>query len=251
MSTHEPPQPLLYRWPDSAKVDRELPKAKIYEQTHATKGLKELFVRGVDRITWSHKLAESTVRLRATEQVHEIQVFRLALRTETIHHEILSSIDRVIPSPIIFEIIYENQVSTIATYKRLSPKDQTPRLETKSYFQSPWYDAETDRAAFPTALDLGWLYDGLLGPLIDHQSAEMLIRYGHADLADRLCLHKPSPETREPLQDRMDSFIELESSLKEIERMRKRLDREKQFNRKVEINQALRKLLDELQNALV
>ena len=71
----------LYDWPRAAAFGRVIPKTKIYEHAGATTGLKDLFVREVDQIVWSHKLAPETVNLAATKQVAEIQVFRITART--------------------------------------------------------------------------------------------------------------------------------------------------------------------------
>lgn len=62
----------LYDWPRAAAFGRVIPKNKIYEHAGANSGLKDLFVREVDQIVWSHKLAPETVNLAATKQVAEI-----------------------------------------------------------------------------------------------------------------------------------------------------------------------------------
>ena len=47
----------LYEWPRAAAFGRVIPKNKIYEHAGANTALKDLFVREVDQIIWSHKLA--------------------------------------------------------------------------------------------------------------------------------------------------------------------------------------------------
>ena len=59
----------LYDWPRAAAFGRVIPKNKIYEHAGANTALKDLFVREVDQIVWSHKLAPETVNLAATKQV--------------------------------------------------------------------------------------------------------------------------------------------------------------------------------------
>ena len=77
----------LYDWPRAAAFGRVIPKTKIYEHAGANTGLKDLFVREVDQIVWSHKLAPETVNLAATKQVAEIQVFRITARTATLDRD--------------------------------------------------------------------------------------------------------------------------------------------------------------------
>src|SRR5699024_6695750 len=59
----------LYDWPPAAAFGRVIPKNKIYEHAGANTALKDLFVREVDQIVWSHKLAPETINLAATRQV--------------------------------------------------------------------------------------------------------------------------------------------------------------------------------------
>lgn len=62
----------LYDWPRAAAFGRVIPKNRIYDHAGANAALKDLFVREVDQIHWSHKLAPETINLAATKQVAEI-----------------------------------------------------------------------------------------------------------------------------------------------------------------------------------
>lgn len=110
----------LYNWPRAAGFGRVVPKNKIYEHAEANTSLKDLFVREVDQIVWSHKLAPETVNLAATKQVVEIQVFRITARTATLDRDILRAIDKAIPFPLIFEVVHGGRVRLAAAYKRPS-----------------------------------------------------------------------------------------------------------------------------------
>ncbi len=52
-----------FTFPQKAFLGRNIPKNRIYEHASPTKALKELFVREVDRITWSYKLSPETLNL--------------------------------------------------------------------------------------------------------------------------------------------------------------------------------------------
>ena len=65
---------VLYRWPDSAKFGKTIPKTKFYEHASVSTAVRGRFVAEVDRITWAYKLAESTINLAGTTEVPEIQV---------------------------------------------------------------------------------------------------------------------------------------------------------------------------------
>ena len=86
----------LYDWPRAAAYGRTIPKSKIYEKAGASTALKDLFVREVDQIIWSHKLAPETINLPATEKVPEIQVLCILARTQLLSEDALRAIDRAI-----------------------------------------------------------------------------------------------------------------------------------------------------------
>lgn len=99
-------QSVLYDWPRAAAFGRVIPKSKIYEHSGANTSLKDLFVREVDQIVWTHKLAPDTVNLAATRRVAEIQVIRVTTRTTSLDTQVLHAIDKAIPFPLVFELAH-------------------------------------------------------------------------------------------------------------------------------------------------
>jgi hypothetical protein len=82
---------------------------------------------------------------------------------------------------------------------------------------SPWLPTDAPREALPPALDMAALYAGLLEPLLPQKRAP------DETISDRIA--------------RAEQVVQIE---REISRLEASLKREKQFNRKVEINAALR-----------
>lgn len=214
---------ILTAYPKKAAFERVLPKNKIYEHSEANARLKDLFVEQVEQITWQYKLATETINLPAGRNVLEIQIFRIILRTENLSLDVLKCIDGAIPSRIIFELEYADKIKVIAAYKQVSEADSN-KWVISDYFSTEWLPTNQVRETMPVALDLAGLYEALLQRLI-------------------------------PLAPRTDeSFVALVTRLEtvkakqhEIEKTRTKLAKEKQFNRKVEINAALRQLNNELQ----
>ena len=68
-------QPRIHwKFPNVAKFGRVIPKEKLYNQAGANAELKQLFIEQVAQIKWAYKLAENTINLAKTEQVHELEV---------------------------------------------------------------------------------------------------------------------------------------------------------------------------------
>ena len=233
----------LYDWPRAAAFGRVIPKNKVYEHAGANTGLKELFVREVDQIVWSHKLAPETVNLAATKQVAEIQVFRITARTATLDRDVLRAIDKAIPFPLIFEVAHGGRVRLAAAYKRRSEADSA-RWVVGDYFEGDWQPEEASRAPPPVALNMGTLYEQLLAPLVEGQTARLVSGMGEAPQAPL------SPVASEPpvsLEERIAQAETIKTQAREVERIKARLRREKQFNKRVAINAELRAAKQELE----
>jgi len=233
----------LYVWPPASAFGRVIPKNKIYEHAEATTSLKDLFVREVDQITWTHKLAPETVNLTATKQVAEIQIFRLTTRTATLDTTVLRAIDKAIPFPLIFEIVHEDRAQLIAAYKRPSEADSN-RWVIGDYFHGEWLPQDAPRTPLPLALNMGGLYERLLEPLVAGQTARLIPGMGEAAQTPYT---PPEAERRLSLEERIALAEAIKAQTREVERITARLGREKQFNKRVAINAELRVAKQELE----
>lgn len=233
----------LYDWPRAAGFGRVVPKNKIYEHAEANTSLKNLFVREVDQIIWSHKLAPETVNLAATKQVAEIQVFRITARTATLDRDVLRAIDRAIPFPLIFEVTYGDRVRLAAAYKRPSEADST-RWVVGDYFEGDWLPEDAPRAPLPVVLNMGALYERLLEPLVAGQTARFVTGLGEGPQTPFTPAEAERPVS---LEERIAQAEAIKAQAREVERIMVRLGREKQFNKRVTINAELRAAKQELE----
>jgi hypothetical protein len=215
----------LIAWPAKAAVNRVAPKTKFYEQAAVNSRLKDLFVKEVAQITWLAKLATETINLPAKDGVLEIQVFAIQLKTPELHQDVLRCIDGAIHHPILFELHHDSRVQVIASFKRPRGDDVAGKLLLSEYFATPWLPVDSGRTDLPTALNLGVLYERLLLRLIP--------------------LPARPYESLRTLIDRLDKIRDFK---RELDRAVLGLEKEKQFNRKVELKAAVRKLVAELEN---
>ena len=210
-------------YPKQAVFGRTLPKNKIYEHSGANTRLKDLFVEQVEQIVWQYKLAPETINLPSKSGVPEIQVFTIQLKTPVLHLDVLRCIDGAVQFPIIFELSFDGQTQVVAAYKRPNESDAS-RWVLSDYFATTWLPSDCERAAMPLALDLGGLYEQALHRLI------------------------PTPaRPQESLADLVARVELVAAKQREVEKAASRLAKEKQFNRKVEINAHLRQLKNELE----
>lgn len=237
----------LYDWPRAAAFGRVIPKSKIYAHAGANTRLKDLFVREVDQIVWSHKLAPETVNLTTTKQVAEIQVLRIAARTANLDRDVLRAIDKAIPFPLIFELAHGGRVRLAAAYKRPSEADST-RWVVGDYFQGDWLPEDAPRSPLPVALNMGALYERLLEPLVAGQTARLVpgpvAGFGEAPQTPFAPADAERPMS---LEARIAQAEAIKAQTREVGRIQARLMREKQFNKRVAINAELRAARQELE----
>lgn len=211
-----------FDYPAAARFGRVVPKSKIYDAARVTARVRQLFVDQVGQIVWQFKLAPETINLNGSAAVPEIQIFCVDLRTDGIDHEILHAIDKAVAFPVLFELTKSRKRKMIAAYKRPSEADST-KWVISEYFESGWEPVDNPRKPLPRVLDLGALYDRILSELIPTKRQE-----------------------GETLPERVARVEAIRAKKREIARIKARLAREKQFNKKVAINAELRVATKEL-----
>ena len=206
----------LIQWPETAKVDRVIPKERLYAEASAGAALKQRFVDEVQRVRWAYKLGEESLRLAPGESVTEIQVFVVDLKGSSLDNSVLAAIDKTIPSQIVFELRREDglwaEQAMIAAYKRAGGKTKGTE-----YFRTGWIGSDQPRIPLPAALDMDGLYSQLLGRLLPHPIRPV-----------------------EDLSDALDRMGRIRGLTREISALEKKLSTEPQLNRKVDIRRQIK-----------
>lgn len=199
---------LLYRWPDTARFGKAIPKTKFYERAVVTPAVRARFVAEVEGITWAYKLAESTINLPPSSEIPEIQVLVIKAKGADIDGSVLMTIDTAIKQPVIFEIVSTQGTRMTATIKAGIPRGR--------YYSTEWSRGDR-RQPLPPSITLSHLYAALLDPFLP-----TTIRPGErvVDLAARL-----------------EAISRLERHVSVLTR---KLRAEPQLNRKVELRRALK-----------
>lgn len=213
---------VLFEYPQKAAFGRIIPKNKIYDHAGASSSVKNLFVKQVDRIIWKYKLAPETINIPATKSIPEVQIFEINLKEQDFKFELLQTIDKAIAFPIIFELVFEEKIKVVASYKRPNEADST-KWVVSDYFSSQWLPNNQARKSLPVALNLGGLYEQLLLPLMPYK-----------------------PREKEKIKDQVARIGLVFGKQKELAKLEVKLAKEKQFNRKVEINAKIRILMQEI-----
>ncbi len=189
--------------PKDAFVNKYVAKSKFYEHATVSKRVKQTFVDKIDRITWKYKLAEDTVNIAKTQDVHEIQIFEVALKQLEIPKTALKIIDKSIPYQILYRFVYDGDEAWGITLKN-------------SHKKQDWYFTEWNESiTFDfSGLTLETVYQNLVKAFL-----------------------KEEAKTKSDFTSQVETDREIKKLESEIERLDKKIKQEKQFNRKVEMNQ--------------
>ena len=236
---------MLYRYPSTAKVDKLIPKNKFYQQGNANHRIERLFVEQVESIRWAYKLSPQTINLSDSDTVREIQIFSIISRVESIDNEVLQFIDKLIPSPIIFEIVFEDKIKVIATYKRQSQAD-SQKVVLGKYYATDWQDP-TQREDLPIVFGIADLYEYFIERLLlaTNEASPNVVLIPNIET-------NLSKTTRkiDSIEEKIAHAEKVALLTKQINELQKRIYKEKQFNRQVEMNLQLQMLQKQLNEFL-
>ena len=255
-------QPRLHwKFPEAAKFGRVIPKEKLYSQAGANAELRRLFVEQVAQIKWAYKLAESTINLAKTEQVHELEVIHIKLKAQTLDEKILTAIDKAIPHPTLFILTRtvkygdkgevekdanttEKEIAYQAAHKlKTLTQSNKEKWQQSAYLKSQWLVPSSKHAApLPAATSLESLYNQLLEALMP------LGFQGAKDLQEPKSAyeHTKPKQKKRSLEDKLADLAAIEKLNKQIEQTKAKRDKEKQFNRKRELNDQFKTLKKQL-----
>jgi hypothetical protein len=216
----------MFLYPERTRKDRVLPKNKIYGHAQPSRAIRQRFIDEVEQIVWRSVLGTENMNLPTRPGIKEIQVFEIALKNGELREDVLRTIDRAIPSQLFFELTFQGQVRFAAAYKRpplaASGESVVGQPVVEAYFETPWQAVTQPRLPLPVALDLGGLYEQML---CQHM------------LASPLALASRAGET---LAQTVERGNQIRAKRRECQTLEMKLKKEIQFNRKVEINAALR-----------
>lgn len=128
-------------FPKSTLVGKPVPKTAFYRYLEVNAKMKQRFVDSVESITWTAKLAPSTLSVADGKTVHEIAVFRIELKGETVPTDVLVFIDRQMPRHTLFLLQHDDDFCLLVNYKEWHDAANT-RFDIVKTFQTGWTSAD-------------------------------------------------------------------------------------------------------------
>ncbi len=196
--------------PRSSEVNRRISKEKLYANTTLAASAKDMIKNQIESVVWRNKLADSTVGVTAGETVKEIQVFEVALRQNSLDRRILPAIAKAIPYKILFLLTFGGEA-------------QAWMEAAGTFYCTDWFRLEGFALKFE-GLNLDAVYESLARQIAGGRLGS------EGDITEAV--------ERDKQRQRLK---------RDIASLEKRVLREKQFNRQVELNSQLKRLKAELE----
>lgn len=210
--------------PQSTEFNKRIPKQKFYENLTVSSSLKQSFVNQIKTIYWRNKIAASTVNIAEGNNVEEIEVFEIQLTGENIDEGILKQMDKEIPYHILFLLEFDGKYQAWIGYKE-EAQSGSSAFKVNNYYHTDWLQADD----LPVKME-GLSIDAVYENFVRQIAGELLKRVEHESLKD--------------LIERDKQKKELE---KKIEALKKKIRKEKQFNKQMQLNNELKILRKELE----
>lgn len=214
-------------FPRSTEFGKRIPKQKFYENLNISPALKKSFVEQIKIIYWANKIAASTVNIAEGKTVSEIEVFHIKLNTETIDEAVLKQIDREIAYHIVFILEFNGLFQAYIGYKEASSGNNAFKVD--RYYHTDWIQ-EDELPLKLEGLDLDTVYENFIRQIA-----------GDA-------LQSREDET---IKDSVERDKKITDIQKQIALLEKKIRKEKQLNRQMEMSTVLKKLkksLEDIQN---
>ncbi len=210
----------LYHYPEKAKVAKPIPKNAFYQHGGASRRIEQLFIQEIESITWTYKLAASTLPMNETDTVKEVQIFHIQSRVPNLSEDILHFIDKSIPSPIIFEVYYQDTLTLSAAYKRPNKNNATETVLHAYHHKK--VDSTQTRLPLPSFLTIQGLYEHLIEQILPIKTPEP---------GSRL-----QEQNTQSIEEKLQLAKESQLLEEQLIKLKRQLAKERQFNHKVELN---------------
>lgn len=212
--------------PQSTEFNKRIPKQKFYENLTVSASLKQSFVDQIKTIYWRNKIAASTVNIAEGNDVEEIEVFEIKLTGERIDEGILKQMDKEIPYHILFLLEFNGKYQAWIGYKE-ETQSGSNAFKINSYYHTDWMD-EYELPVKMEGLSIDAVYENFVRQIAGEQLGEA--------------------NAGESLKDSVEKDLQKQALEKQIATLKSKMKKEKQFNKKIELNNEIKKLNIELED---
>lgn len=210
-------------FPQATEFNKRIPKQKFYENLEVSPALRRVFVDQIRLVYWRNKLAASTLNIAAGEAVAEIEVFEVRLNDSQLDEAVLKQIDKEIPYHILFILTCDGKAQAWIGYKEAAASGSNA-FKVSRYYHTDWMPED----------ELHLSIDGLNIDAV----YESLVRQIAGD--------KLQTDSGESLKESVVRDEKKKQLEKQISTLENKMKKEKQLNRRMQMNAELKRLGKEM-----
>lgn len=200
----------MFGLPPETEVYKFIPKNAIYTKFGFTAAQKTLFDEDIKKISIIHEISDNTLHISGSEE-NTFFILEIQLKRKNYDSKNIERLTKLIDRNLLLALTFENQVR-FAVFKTV-------------LHQSEWKDAQ-DATVTLNGHDYNTIWENVIKDVCSETDGVESFSWNEDNT----------------LEQNIERKIQSEKILKEIKRLKAKLRKEKQFNRKVEINGEIRKL---------
>lgn len=193
------------------QVNKKFKLSELYKLIHADKTVKA-DASNIASVTLTNVLNSDTMNFTVTKDVKEIYVFEVVLTSKSIPTLFISALDKAINFHTVFVLTYGNQTLLYGAYKEYSDKG----MRLGKYYATTWLAGRHVNIPLATSC-LDDVYTALIDELIPL-----------------------TPRVGESTRDFVNRYGEITRLQKEVDKLQRMVDTEKQSKKRFELNAELK-----------
>ena len=199
----------MYGLPQRTEINKPLHKTKVFEKFDLTASQRDSFDADISRMFITHVVAESTIpTIKAGNEIADFYIIEVSLKRREYAPKNIELLAKFIPRKILFVLHFEEQAQFAIHHTKL--------------ICSEWQQCDTLNIPL-TGLDLDAVWENIVATI-----GSITVQEGNT-LTEQI----KSDEQKSKLQ-------------KQIQLLQQRLNKEKQYNKQIEINAEIKRLKKQL-----
>ena len=199
----------MYGLPQRTEINKPLHKTKVFEKFDLTASQRDSFDADISRMFITHVVAESTIpTIKAGNEIADFYIIEVSLKRREYVPKNIELLAKFIPRKILFVLHFEEQAQLAIHHTKL--------------ICSTWQQCDTLNISL-TGLNLDAVWENIVATI-----GSITVQEGNT-LTEQI----KSDEQKSKLQ-------------KQIQLLQQKLNKEKQYNRQIEINAEIKRLKKQL-----
>ena len=152
----------MFNFSSKTKVAQKFKLSELFKMMHADKDMKHE-ANSIDLVQMTNAISQATTGLEPNEEVNEIYIIEIDLKTESVPYNFIKALDKTIRFQVLYKIVCDDKVKWFTGPKQISDD----KLSQSRYFETEWIAEEPKEP--PLINSLAQLYRQILMQIVDLQ----------------------------------------------------------------------------------